>query len=45
MQGVGMDDIIKYRLNTLSDKRQSDLAGNSFLPQLFFNVFSLFFGN
>lgn len=35
MQGVGMDDIIKYKLNTLSEKQQSDLAGNSLPPQLF----------
>ncbi|CAK9027608.1 Uncharacterized protein SCF082_LOCUS17998 [Durusdinium trenchii] len=30
LQGLGLDDITKYKLHLLTDKQQSDLAGNSF---------------
>ena len=32
LQGLGLDDITKYKLHLLTDKQQSDLAGNSCSP-------------
>ena len=31
LQGLGAEDVMKYKLNTLNDHQQSNLAGNSWL--------------